>query len=836
MRNKEIINNKEIDIRSYLSGHFKVIEKSLSHISEVYKGYVTDVTNKEYTSVNRSDVMKQDLMRKEARDVIESVQHILDPTSMPMIGAITRSRFDRRQMLGMMKGEDLQINTEETRMSAKKNYKFKILNLNTVMKDITEKDGIHVFYNMLVEYEVDTKMYQKINIRVLLFLIGQVILSNWHYICYFTMITYTFVNGGLIGFFYSCALIIFVLVEENMPGIIFWKICFFNTALGFSLKLMFTVFANALSAKGLIDPNLTNYINNISSLIVGSSSYVYEIFVMIFIIIELVLVDELGFKPKGMIDYEDTNTGYIRMKINQIFNLRDLETFGVYELYLQAMHKSILNYQDKEDKKSKPKKKKVKRGEKKKQGGQKSPLLKEDNSEQININEILDYEKRRMVDNSAVELQETIYKIEKNIFIKSFGKFDDENKKSFRWQLFTVYNRKPGIDLSPLSNFLWIVILIYGMAFIDQMTGGTQTFVDQVVTASVVNQSLILTLLLGITAIIFERMIFKNNPKEWREYFVYEDKKKIRPITEDQLKFCIREELVKNQEAGNPNKLIRYEDLEYSETAHFIYLNSLKGKQSGSNEDETKNSHDDSYTKNPLWYRYIFLVLNTIIITFGVGIYFPIQYNSLRVTASMFEPPNSTTPTPPTSSFVYFQTYFLFQMFYAIFLVYFIVQALQIRLGEPLNKGKRELLSGFNILYKVVNIVIRVIPFFFTIAIIIDFMLTTTSMDIWEWFKFESIYEQLYNDILEIKSREEIIPAIKLETTPKMGLGFVLAFLQIFLLICPFIFFGKYGSSKNVVTQVTLNIDLLIGTSSINLYSTGSAKNISGISSSASYG
>lgn len=52
-----------------------------------------------------------------------------------------------------------------------------------------------------------------------------------------------------------------------------------------------------------------------------------------------------------------------------------------------------------------------------------------------------------------------------------------------------------------------------------------------------------------------------------------------------------------------------------------------------------------------------------------------------------------------TRTLVSFQSYPLYQLFYAVFLMYLICSALQIRLGDPINKGRRELLSGYNVVY-----------------------------------------------------------------------------------------------------------------------------------------
>lgn len=256
----------------------------------------------------------------------------------------------------------------------------------------------------------------------------------------------------------------------------------------------------------------------------------------------------------------------------------------------------------------------------------------------------------------------------------------------------------------------------------------------------------------------------------------------------------------------------------------------------------SKKKRDHSHKVNPLLSRYYFMIIMATTVTLISWAYFPITYSISRISSQLFSPVIINKPGEPkaivskaslqtaqgnsqnTSTPVYFQTSPLVQIFYALFLFYFVLSAFQIRLGEPINKGRRELLSKYNMVYMIVNKVIRIIPFFFTISITIDFMLTATSLDIWEWFKFESIYEQLYNDILDSTSKTQTIAGLKLGRVSKLGLGSVLTFAQIFLLICPFIFFGKFTSEKNFVIQSTLDVALSTGTSFSTLYSAKSAK------------
>ena len=256
------------------------------------------------------------------------------------------------------------------------------------------------------------------------------------------MILYTFINGGVIGFFYSSALIILVLVEEHSPSLRFWSLCFFFSAFGLVGKLLVAALGSQLVETNQISRQLMAYINNISVIVIGSSSYVFEIVIMIFIMIQLIVADELGFKIKGMIDFEDTNTAYIRMKINKLFSLRENENFSTYKLKLLALYESIKDV----DNENMGKKNIIKAQKKMASSQSKKSVFgfikavgeKASEKDDIDINEVIEYE--RSQNNKKTEnLKETIKIIEKNIFIKSFGKFSEENKKSFRWQLFSVY-------------------------------------------------------------------------------------------------------------------------------------------------------------------------------------------------------------------------------------------------------------------------------------------------------------------------------------------------------------------------------------------------------------
>jgi hypothetical protein len=108
-------------------------------------------------------------------------------------------------------------------------YEFKIVQLNT--------ESNHRFYKLLVGDEINTKGFSVLKTRVVLYLMLEVIISNWHILCYLGMVTYCFLNGGLSGFFFILLLISFVIIEEAYPSLIFWRLAFFNACISLLLKL-----------------------------------------------------------------------------------------------------------------------------------------------------------------------------------------------------------------------------------------------------------------------------------------------------------------------------------------------------------------------------------------------------------------------------------------------------------------------------------------------------------------------------------------------------------------------------------------------------------------------
>jgi len=175
------------------------------------------------------------------------------------------------------------------------------------------------------------------------------------------------------------------------------------------------------------------------------------------------------------------------------------------------------------------------------------------------------------------------------------------------------------------------------------------------------------------------------------------------------------------------------------------------------------------YKKNPLFTRFLYQIafMSTII---GVcWFYFPLTMNKTSSGRAFCLGPESGFLAD--FDCISFQESFTVRGFFGFALIYVILSGLQIRYGEPINKGRRILMSETSMTYYFANKTTRSIPFFFTAAVCLDYMLTPTSLDFFEWIKFESIYNSVFESIYKIKSREAMIAGLRVDTPTKMIYG-----------------------------------------------------------------
>jgi len=815
-RNKEIVrdNGTEINLRKYLYGDFTVIRDTLGMIKKVYTNYSKEVIDYKYTKFKADKILLKSLPSKR---LSKKFSISSKRGSQYFAQGLFGSNGPRMSLAKSFKSEESEFGGDNQEKNNGE-YNFNIVKLNT--------RGPHTFFNLNIGDEGNTNKFTEIKTRVVFYLIIQVIISNWHYVCYIGFTLYCFFSGGASGFLYIIFLITFVLIEETYPSLIFWRLSFANTCISMLFKIIFIEILFISDPTGVLAKSASwqnqtlSIMTQLIYLIFGFTSYKIDSLLLICILIQMILLDEIGLKEHKPSSIEDTSSAYVRMRLNKIFELNDRSEFRTYELYLRALYNAVTEEEplSKENhtferrtaiiKDSSSKLKRLPTMNEK-LDSQKSSHA--NDSDKINLNDVIAYQKEIQL-KKYKEFHSAALKVDV-IFMRSFSMFNKKNMSSFRWQNFSVYSRKPGIDLSILINAVLLGLLFYCLSFANEIVGDTNSIASQIQT-SVILKEAIMMLIACLGLLVIERGIYKRNPKAWRKNLQIEKVVKEKPQNIQQLRDSI-EECVENKTSLDK---ITWDHIYVSEKVD----DKMDTKEKLRVEDGT--SKDLSYTSNPLYLRYHYQITLVIIATLITWIVFPLTKN-LRKYGSVFCRFTEKNYKSPSTDCNFFQNDIYTQGLFALFLLYLVLSSLQIRLGEPINKGKTALMSRYNMLYYNINIALKAIPFFFSIATMIDFLLTPTSLEFWDWMKFESIYQTLYIDINKMQKRDQRIPGLKIGSAQKIIYGIGMSLFQLLVLLFPLIAFGNFVASTDTIINASVNLDLSIGTKSFNLYKQNYFKN-----------
>ena len=156
-----------------------------------------------------------------------------------------------------------------------------------------------------------------------------------------------------------------------------------------------------------------------------------------------------------------------------------------------------------------------------------------------------------------------------------------------------------------------------------------------------------------------------------------------------------------------------------------------------------------------------------------------------------------------------FNNNFFIITFYILYMIYLYLSSVQIRLGYYDIRRK----SLFKRNTKVTNIMSKIfnaIPFLPQIRYAIDWTFTSTCFDLFQWIKFESIYDSIFDAYTDADENDETPIGKKIERKKKIGIGGLLTFILIFVLILPLILFSSLNPTNklNNLIGAKLNIDL----------------------------
>jgi len=140
-------------------------------------------------------------------------------------------------------------------------------------------------------------------------------------------------------------------------------------------------------------------------------------------------------------------------------------------------------------------------------------------------------------------------------------------------------------------------------------------------------------------------------------------------------------------------------------------------------------------------------------------------------------------------------------IFYILYLLYLFFSALQVRFGLHDIKKKSLFMRKDNLVYSILFKCYKACPFIFELKNVIDWTCTSTALDIFKWFKFETVYDNLFIVQCNSKANESLPVGKKLGNFDKITFGASTFILLIAVLLGPILLFSTLNPT-NILNEV----------------------------------
>ena len=173
--------------------------------------------------------------------------------------------------------------------------------------------------------------------------------------------------------------------------------------------------------------------------------------------------------------------------------------------------------------------------------------------------------------------------------------------------------------------------------------------------------------------------------------------------------------------------------------------------------------------------------------------------------------------------------------FYILYVVYFMIVALQLKFGLPsFRSGSFPLMKSTSRMSKIMFQFYRAIPFLFEIRTLVDWVCTLTALDLYQWFKFENLYAQLYINQCNSKSYQARVRGSQIGPYSKIGMGCCTLIIILGIILAPLILFSSLNPivESNKVKSMAVQIGITVQDNYFNLYSASRVSDIHDITDS----
>ena len=368
--------------------------------------------------------------------------------------------------------------------------------------------------------------------------------------------------------------------------------------------------------------------------------------------------------------------------------------------------------------------------------------------------------------------------------IEKDGKYNESHRAYFQTLFPKIRNEKPGNEYYVSYTLIMVFIIIYLILFYTRMVQD-KTFGAVTVETKQFSGTMVIFLLLHVIFLVYDRIIFisQNRNNLSYEYVLYDK------VTKDRLT-----ELEFNQIKSDITK--EYPNIKRD---HFIIPPEYS--------DKLKEKYNIVYIQTeefniPLFNKYL---LHMVIVIFGhafVFFFMPIRGN-INLNSRIFCQKDEKECND-------FLDNKIILVFYLLYVIYFIGSGLQVKYGFYDMKRQSVLKSAKNTISGLIYNGYKSIPFLYEIKLAIDWTFTGTCLDIFQWNKFESIYDILYTTNCTMTGINSKAVGQEIKKMNKFFMGGLLSFSLVFILIGPVILFSSLNplNKLNNVISADLKVEL----------------------------
>ena len=368
---------------------------------------------------------------------------------------------------------------------------------------------------------------------------------------------------------------------------------------------------------------------------------------------------------------------------------------------------------------------------------------------------------------------------------------------------------KPGKDFYMYMVLIQMIILLYIFCFFSVMDGNSDS-IAQALRSNQFQGRMVGFLILQVAIIIVERYFYVNRASQAIKDADSKDIDDQSVISKKPSLHAWIKSTASNSESLPPPK-----------TAPPMESKSVNLENEGQ---ENEEAHEES--RSPMYFRvgiHLFLVLSVHVLVFW---YLPLNGSSYKTLycQDLYDADRCNN----------FQINYFIQGFYFLYLIYFLFASLQIKYGLPsFSKATFPLVRSSSQINYYLFKLYRTLPFVFEIRTLMDWIFSATALNLFQWFKFEDIYAQLFINQCYQTSLSKKKHGDQVGWLEKCYMGACGLFLILMVILLPLLIFSSLNpiTIPNPVISASLDVRFIHNNRVFKLYTISSAEEILSLNS-----